>query len=493
LIQRLAVLFLTLSIQTVVWSQESKIRLISKINKDSIYVNECFSLSVRLLVSFENDVKLEFNDQLEVEIQEIKQSLKNRNLVNRDWQIVDIEPRTEYYNIKPYHAYELLRIGLCPYEPGNFVVPSFSVSLIKLDSAEIVVDTVMFSSEPKVIVVNRIPETVTDLIYTNEFYKMVGEFNLSDTIESDKKVYVGDTIVFKATIGGNGIGRMIDCNIDSTSGIQILSIDASTEKDLKHRSTKSRRNFHVKAVLLDSGTFHFGNFINWNYYSPKDDRIKSLRPKSVVVVHNVGKSENLQKYDSSLNLTNLIIALDVSQSMFLKDYQPTRLEEVSTVLHNFFRQNDYAIPIILFSDETRRISSGELSSIEFIEKFDGTAIGNALWESIKHLRQSKSSKKTILLIGDGDNTGGFMNIVTASQIAKQYEIKVISVGIGKKGKVPYGENLLGDMMYIEDTYNDSTLKKISELTESDFYRYTDRESFMNKLEQIFQSHSLNER
>src|SRR5690606_18573306 len=64
---------------------------------------------------------------------------------------------------------------------------------------------------------------------------------------------------------------------------------------------------------------------------------------------------------------------------------------------------------------------------------DGTAIGSGLTTSVDRLRTSEAKSKVIILLTDGENNGGLIDPKTAKEIAKSYNIKVYTVGIGSEG------------------------------------------------------------
>jgi Ca-activated chloride channel family protein len=63
---------------------------------------------------------------------------------------------------------------------------------------------------------------------------------------------------------------------------------------------------------------------------------------------------------------------------------------------------------------------------------DGTGIGGWIG-NCGRLKTVKQKSKVIILLTDGVNNAGFIEPETASDIAKQYGIKVYTVGIGTNG------------------------------------------------------------
>ncbi|HHH55137.1 MAG TPA: VWA domain-containing protein [Bacteroidetes bacterium] len=64
---------------------------------------------------------------------------------------------------------------------------------------------------------------------------------------------------------------------------------------------------------------------------------------------------------------------------------------------------------------------------------DGTAIGNGLAAAVNRLKDSKSKSKIIILLTDGVNNTGYISPQTAMDLAKNYGIKVYTIGVGTNG------------------------------------------------------------
>jgi Ca-activated chloride channel family protein len=116
---------------------------------------------------------------------------------------------------------------------------------------------------------------------------------------------------------------------------------------------------------------------------------------------------------------------------------------------------------------------------------DGTGIGMGLATAVNRLKDSKAKSKVIILLTDGVNNAGFIEPETASDIAKQYGIKVYTVGIGTNGmaEFPYAiapnGQFLFRMMQVE--IDEQLMKNIARKTDGKYFRATSN----NKLEEIY--------
>lgn len=202
---------------------------------------------------------------------------------------------------------------------------------------------------------------------------------------------------------------------------------------------------------------------------------------------------------------DIILALDISGSMkqFI-DFKPNRLEAAKKVTSNFIegRKIDNKasdnIGLVVFAGEAfsktplttdykllqQHLESVSSTDIENI----GTAIGNALAVATSRVRESEGKSKIIVLISDGENSAGNIDPTSAAELAYAYGIKVYTIGIGKKGKVPYMATRVdfwGNeekvVQYQENRFDEKQLKEIAKIGQGAYYRATTK----NSLKKVF--------
>ena len=116
---------------------------------------------------------------------------------------------------------------------------------------------------------------------------------------------------------------------------------------------------------------------------------------------------------------------------------------------------------------------------------DGTAIGKGLTVAINRIRNTKSKSKVIILLTDGINSTGISPIDAAS-IAKDYNIKIYTIGVGSKIYNPFGDKLI----------DEDLLKEIAELNNSTYNRATDNNSLQqiyNEIDKLEKSRNSNQK
>jgi Ca-activated chloride channel homolog len=193
---------------------------------------------------------------------------------------------------------------------------------------------------------------------------------------------------------------------------------------------------------------------------------------------------------------DIVMAIDVSGSMLAKDLKPNRMEALKEVATNFVenRPND-RIGLVVYASEAytktpvtsdKAIVEEAVKSIKYDRVLqDGTGIGMGLTTAVNRLKDSKAKSKIVILLTDGVNNAGFIEPETASDIAKQFGIKVYTIGIGTNGMAefpyaiaPNGEFLF-KMMPVE--IDEKLLKSIAQKTGGKYFRATSN----SKLESIY--------
>lgn len=193
---------------------------------------------------------------------------------------------------------------------------------------------------------------------------------------------------------------------------------------------------------------------------------------------------------------DIVMALDISGSMLAKDLKPNRLEAAKEVAQEFIdsRPSD-RIGLVIFSGESftqcplttdHAVIKNLFANVKTGMVKDGTAIGNGLATSVSRIKDSKAKSKVIILLTDGVNNQGSVAPITAAEIAKIFDIRVYTIGVGTKGKAlsPIGiyPNGTYEYGYVDVNIDEKTLTEISSMTGGKYFRATNNE----KLKEIYQ-------
>jgi len=188
---------------------------------------------------------------------------------------------------------------------------------------------------------------------------------------------------------------------------------------------------------------------------------------------------------------DIMLVIDISESMQIEDFKPNRLEAAKRTARSFIsgRFQD-RIGIVIFSGDAYSLSP-LTTDYDLLYKFieedidfkrienRGTAIGSAIATGTNRMRESDASSKVMILLSDGDNTAGNIDPITAAELAAAYSIKIYSIGIGKEGKVPFGKDFFGRPQMVDNTLDETNLREIARIGEGQFYRVSDAEALGN--------------
>jgi Ca-activated chloride channel family protein len=182
---------------------------------------------------------------------------------------------------------------------------------------------------------------------------------------------------------------------------------------------------------------------------------------------------------------DICMAIDLSSSMLAKDLKPNRMEALKDVAAKFVenRPND-RIGIVVYAGEAYTktpVTSDKAIVLEAIKAItfdqvlqDGTAIGMGLSTAVNRLKDSKAKSKVIILLTDGVNNSGFIEPEMASKIAKEFNIKVYTIGIGSNGMAdfPYALAPNGGFLFkkMKVEIDENLLKTIAQNTSGKYFR-----------------------
>jgi Ca-activated chloride channel homolog len=183
---------------------------------------------------------------------------------------------------------------------------------------------------------------------------------------------------------------------------------------------------------------------------------------------------------------DIVLCLDISGSMLAEDFKPNRLEASKKVAQNFLqgRPND-RVGLVIFAAESftqcplttdHSILLNLFQDVKTGMLEDGTAIGLGLATSVQRLKDSEAVSKVVILLTDGDNNAGSIAPMTAAEIAREFGVRVYTIGVGTRGTAPFpftdpfGRTVYQDM---EVRINEPLLKEMAQMTGGKYFRATD--------------------
>jgi Ca-activated chloride channel family protein len=194
---------------------------------------------------------------------------------------------------------------------------------------------------------------------------------------------------------------------------------------------------------------------------------------------------------------DIMLAIDISQSMQIEDFVPNRLTAAKDVARDFIKGRlQDRIGIVVFSGDAfslaplttdYKLLNTYLDDINFeMIESRGTAIGSAMAVVTNRMRESKSKSKVCILLSDGDNTAGNIDPITAAELAAAYEIKIYTIIVGQEGMVPFGKDYFGRPNMVENSIDETTMRKIAQIGSGEFFRVTDNEALRTVFNRIDQ-------
>ncbi|GEM83106.1 MAG: UPF0353 protein [Meiothermus sp.] len=178
----------------------------------------------------------------------------------------------------------------------------------------------------------------------------------------------------------------------------------------------------------------------------------------------------------------VVLAVDISRSMQATDVQPSRFEAARAALRTFIRElpEGMRVALVTFSRDAQLVvplttDRGRLlEAVDFLDLNLGTAIGDAILESIMALpplseraeAPDPRSLASIILLTDGRSLAG-VDPVEAAQEAARLKIRVHAIGIGRAsdGAVPG----LPEQYALAAQFDEEALKEIARVGDGEYF------------------------
>jgi Ca-activated chloride channel family protein len=203
-------------------------------------------------------------------------------------------------------------------------------------------------------------------------------------------------------------------------------------------------------------------------------------------------SEKVEQWTEGIDI---MLAIDISQSMRIEDFTPNRLEAAKQVAIDFIngRFQD-RIGIVVFSGEAYSLAPlttdydllrQYIKTIDFsLIDVRGTAIGSALAVVLNRMQETTAKSKICILLSDGDSNAGNIDPLTAAELAAQAGVKVYTIIVGREGRVPFGKDFFGRPQYLENTVDEKTMQQIATITDGRYYRATNNRALQQVFDEI---------
>lgn len=198
---------------------------------------------------------------------------------------------------------------------------------------------------------------------------------------------------------------------------------------------------------------------------------------------------------------DIVLSLDVSNSMQTSDFKPNRLEASKDVAMQFVagRPNDN-MGMVIFGKESftlcpmtsdHAVLSNMIKSVDF-DLIDGsqTAIGDGLVTAVNRIRNGQAKSKVIILLTDGSNNSGDVAPRDAASVAKAMNVRVYTIGVGSKGEIeqvvgydPFGRPIT---QKVKADIDEDVLQAMAQMTGGRYFRATNKSKLADIFDEIDQ-------
>jgi Ca-activated chloride channel family protein len=202
---------------------------------------------------------------------------------------------------------------------------------------------------------------------------------------------------------------------------------------------------------------------------------------------------------------DIVIALDISDSMLIEDMKPVnRMEAAKQTLIDFVKGRiSDRIGVVIFAGEAftlvpltldyeliqQRVS--EITTARDASVKDGTALGVALANAAGRLKDSTAKSRVVIFLTDGENNSGTIDPETGLAIAKGFDVKIYSIAVGKSGptRIPiYSRDVFGNKIKsyqpFVSTVNEELLSRMASETGGKFYSAENERALSNIFKDI---------
>lgn len=198
--------------------------------------------------------------------------------------------------------------------------------------------------------------------------------------------------------------------------------------------------------------------------------------------------------NSSIEGTDIVMALDISASMETPDMVPTRFDAAIKMASDFVEKRDHDnMGVVAFAGESltfmplttdRSAVLNTIGQLRLGALGNGTAIGDGLTSAINRVLGGKAVSKSIILLTDGSNNAGEVDPLTAAEIAKQKNVRVYTIAVGSPGSAQISSMYGHVNTNVPTEIDEETLQKIADTTNGKFFRARDTNSLQKVFDEI---------
>ena len=192
---------------------------------------------------------------------------------------------------------------------------------------------------------------------------------------------------------------------------------------------------------------------------------------------------------------DIVLVMDISNSMLERDFNignkiVDRLTAVKNVASGFIsKRTQDRLGLVLFATRAYMqvpITYDKASLTEVLWQMDAgmagesTSIGDAVGIALKNLKSDDAKEKVIILLTDGENNDGSLDLPQVIKLAEKENVKIYTIGVGSDSSI--FSSFMGIKIGGRSPLDEADLQKLSATTKGNYYRASDTSS----LYQIYQ-------
>ena len=197
----------------------------------------------------------------------------------------------------------------------------------------------------------------------------------------------------------------------------------------------------------------------------------------------------------------IMIAVDVSNSMLAEDFEPSRLERTKYAIDKLFEGlQQERVGVIVFAGEAKvqlPITSDYRMAQSFTKRISpnlvseqGTSIGKALSMAMLSFAKDSDRSQAVILITDGETHDS--NALEVAKQAAEHGVKIFTIGIGTPEGAPIriGGDFIRDEKgeMVVSKLNETMLEEIASTTDAAYVRASKQsiglEEFVRKINEM---------
>ncbi len=220
-----------------------------------------------------------------------------------------------------------------------------------------------------------------------------------------------------------------------------------------------------------------------------ESRFKLLPFVVVLIFISLARPVIEKSVTDNKSLNTVFIALDVSNSMFARDFKPNRLEYAKKMIKQFIDKSDLKTSLIIFTTNplliTPPTSDKEISKIA-LDSIDTKYIlsKGTNFENLLKFVANFEGEKNLIIFSDG---GEFKNSEDLAKLAKKNKIIIYGVKVATKE----GDLIPTDEGFLKDSNNrlvvsrlNPNFVRLSKLSSNKFYDETDYLDILDGIKKI---------